>query len=124
MDKKEAFKEFLRQHPKITEYLKNNKESSIQKLYEIYDIYDEDSTAWSPYLNFTSENVKTSSSDSIGSIKDLMKNIDVDSLQEHIKTAQKALGFIEELTSKGASNINSIPKGPKSPRPLDKFFGD
>ena len=124
MDKKEAFKEFLRQHPKITEYLKNNKESSIQKLYEIYDIYGEDSTAWSPYLNFTSENVKTSSSDSIGSIKDLMKNIDVDSLQEHIKTAQKALGFIEELTSKGASNINSIPKGPTSPRPLDKFFGD
>lgn len=124
MDKKEAFKEFLRQHPKITEYLKNNKESSIQKLYEIYDIYGEDSTAWGPYLNFTSENVKTSSSDSIGSIKDLMKNIDVDSLQEHIKTAQKALGFIEELTSKGASNINSIPKGPKSPRPLDKFFGD
>lgn len=124
MDKKEAFKEFLRQHPKITEYLKNNKESSIQKLYEIYDIYGEDSTAWSPYLNFTSENVKTSSSDSIGSIKDLMKNIDVDSLQEHIKTAQKALGFIEELTSKGASNINNIPKGPKSPRPLDKFFGD
>ena len=53
-----------------------------------------------------------------------MKNIDIDSLQEHIKTAQKALGFIEELTSKGASNINSIPKGPKSPRPLDKFFGD
>ena len=124
MDKKEAFKEFLRQHPKITEYLRNNKESSIQTLYEIYDIYGEDSTAWSPYLNFTSENIKTTSGDSIGSIKDLMKNIDIDSLQEHIKTAQKALGFIEELTSKGASNINSIPKGPKSPRPLDKFFGD
>lgn len=124
MDKKEAFKEFLRQHPKITEYLRNNKESSIQKLYEIYDIYGEDSTAWSPYLNFTSENIETTNSDSIGSIKDLMKNIDIDSLQEHIKTAQKALGFIEELTSKGASNINSIPKGPKSPRPLDKFFGD
>ena len=30
MDKKEAFKEFLRAHPKITEYLKNNKDSSIQ----------------------------------------------------------------------------------------------
>ena len=124
MDKKEAFKEFLRKYPKITEYLRNNKESSIQKLYEIYDIYGEDSAAWSPYLNFTSENIKTTSGDSIGSIKDLMKNIDIDSLQEHIKTAQKALGFIEELTSKGASNINSIPKGPKSPRPLDKFFGD
>ena len=113
MDKKEAFKEFLRAHPKITEYLKNNKDSSIQKLYEIYDIYGEDS-----------KTSNSSSNESIGSIKDLMKNIDVDSLQEHIKTAQKALGFIEELTSKGASNVGSIPKGPKSPRPLDKFFGD
>ena len=124
MDKKEAFKEFLRAHPKITEYLKNNKDSSIQKLYEIYDIYGEDSTAWSPYLDFTSKTSNSSRNESIGSIKDLMKNIDVDSLQEHIKTAQKALGFIEELTSKGASNVGSIPKGPKSPRPLDKFFGD
>ena len=99
-------------------------ESYPQKLYEIYDIYGEDSTAWSPYLDFTSKTSNSSSNESIGSIKDLMKNIDVDSLQEHIKTAQKALGFIEELTSKGASNVGSIPKGPKSPRPLDKFFGD
>ena len=53
-----------------------------------------------------------------------MKNIDINNLQEHIKTAQKALGFIEELTTKGATNVNSIPKGPTSPRPLDKFFGD
>ena len=122
MDKKEAFKEFLRKYPKITEYLKNNKDSSIQKLYEIYDIYGEDEAAWRPYLNFT--NKMTNDNESINSIKDLMKSIDVDSLQEHIKTAQKALGFIEELTSKGASNVGSIPKGPKSPRPLDKFFGD
>lgn len=122
MDKKEEFKEFLRKYPKITEYLRNDKDSSIQKLYEIYDIYGEDKEAWSPYLNFT--NKATNNNESINSIKDLMKSIDVDSLQEHIKTAQKALGFIEELTSKGASNVESIPKGPKSPRPLDKFFGD
>ena len=31
MDKKEAFKEFLRKYPKITEYLRNNKDSSIKK---------------------------------------------------------------------------------------------
>ena len=122
MDKKEAFKEFLRKYPKITEYLRNDKDSSIQKLYEIYDIYGEDKEAWSPYLNFT--NKAANNNESINSIKDLMKSIDVDSLQEHIKTAQKALGFIEELTSKGASNVESISKGPKSPRPLDKFFGD
>ncbi len=122
MDKKEAFKEFLRKYPKITEYLRNNKDSSIQKLYEIYDIYGEDEAAWRPYLNFTNKTVNDN--ESINSIKDLMKSIDVDSLQEHIKTAQKALGFIEELTSKGASNVGSIPKGPKNPRPLDKFFGD
>lgn len=118
MDKKEAFKEFLKKYPHITEYLKNNKDSSIQKLYEIYDIYGEDKSAWSPYLS------STKNTTDYNGLKDLVKNIDIDSLQEHIKTAQKALGFIEELTTKGANNVSSIPKGPKSPRPLDKFFGD
>lgn len=121
MDKKEAFKDFLRKYPQITEYLKNNKDSSIQKLYEIYDIYGEDKSAWSPYLTGNKTSLEGNYS---AGIKDLVKNIDIDSLQEHIKTAQKALGFIEELTTKGASNVNNIPKGPKSPRPLDKFFGD
>lgn len=124
MDKKELFKNFLRNNPNITNYLHDNKDVSIQNLYEIYDIYGEDSTAWQPYLDYQAKTKTSQNTNQATSIKDLMKNIDINNLQEHIKTAQKALGFIEELTTKGATNVNSIPKGPTSPRPLDKFFGD
>ena len=37
MDKKEAFKEFVRKHPSLTRYIKNNNKT-WQNLYEIYDI--------------------------------------------------------------------------------------
>lgn len=123
MDKKEEFKNFLSKYPNITTYLKNNQDMSIQKLYEIYDIYGEDIKAWEPYIN-DGNNKQTSSNQNFDGLKSIMKSIDTNTLQEHIKTAQKALGFIEELTNKGADNINKLPKGPISPRPLDKFFGD
>lgn len=49
MDKKEAFKEFVRKHPSLTRYIKNNNKT-WQNLYEIYDIYGDDDKAWEPYL--------------------------------------------------------------------------
>ena len=47
----------------------------------------------------------------------------MNSIQEHIKTAQKALNLVSELTTKGTSGIESV-KGPVTPRPLNKFFED
>lgn len=122
MNKKEAFKEFVRKHPNLTRYIKNHNET-WQKLYEIYDIYGEDVKAWEPYFEETKSTNATQSTSNFD-FKDVMKNIDLNQIQEHIKSAQKALGFIEELTNKGASNLSNLPKGPTSPRPLNKFFGD
>ncbi|MBR1417185.1 MAG: hypothetical protein IJ572_05140 [Bacilli bacterium] len=112
MDKKESFKVFAKKHPELITYLNNHSNMSWQKLYEIYDIYGEDESTWEPY--FTKSNTN---------ISDVLSNIDTSKMQEHIKTAQKALGLLQDLTSKGADNINSI-KGPTIPRPLTKFFGD
>ena len=122
MDKKEAFKEFVRKHPSLTRYIKNNNKT-WQNLYEIYDIYGDDDKAWEPYFEETKSTNNTQSTSNFD-FKDVMKNIDLNQIQEHIKSAQKALGFIEELTSKGASNLNNLAYGPTSPRPLNKFFGD
>lgn len=47
----------------------------------------------------------------------------MDSIQKHINTAQKALGFISDLTTKNQTPSVS-PKGPLNPRPLNKFFED
>jgi len=117
MDKKELFKEFAKSHPELLNSIKNG-ESSWQKLYEVYDIYGEDDRAWSTYFN-KSEPV----SNNFNNITDIVKNIDMESVQKHINTAQKALGLVQELTGKGAG-ISEAVKGPVSPRPLNKFFED
>ena len=110
MDKKELFKEFAKNHPELINYVNNN-DITWQKLYEIYDIYGEDNSVWDKYIN------------NKVNIKDIIKGIDVDAIEEHINNLQKALGVISDLTSKGSDVIGSV-KGPISPRPITKFFGD
>lgn len=122
MSKKEEFKGFVRNHPELVRYIKN-KEMSWQDFYNIYDIYGEDNSAWDKYFKETEESTNVGKVAGIGELTNLVKNINMDNIQKHIKTAQKAINVIQELTSKtpptAASNIVS-----KSPRPLTKFFDD
>lgn len=118
MSKKEEFKEFMRNKPELVEYIKN-KEMTLQSFYEIYDVYGTNEDAWKAY-----ERAESSSSINPVKITDIMKNINIDEIQKHINTAQKALGVVEDLTTKGTSNVASTIKGPLSPRPLNKFFED
>ncbi len=121
MDKKEEFKRFASLHPELISHIKNGN-MSWQKFYEIYDIYGDNNEAWREYFTTGSTN-NTSSDLGLNQITKMVKNIDVDSIQKHINTAQKALGFISELTSKNpTSNLTS--SGPLNPRPLNKFFED
>lgn len=121
MSKKEEFKEFIRNRPELVEYIKN-KEMTLQSFYEIYDIYGDDEKAWASY--------ERSSEDRKGAvinptkITEIMKNINIDEIQKHVNTAQKALGIVEDLTSKGTSNVTNAVKGPLTSRPLNKFFED
>lgn len=121
MGKKEEFKEFIRNKPELVEYIKN-KEMTMQKFYEIYDVYGNDENAWAPYERKSTNS--SSSGFSASKITELMKNLNLDEIQKHINTAQKALGVVEDLTSKGTNNISNIAKGPLSSRPLNKFFED
>ena len=116
MGKKEEFKEFARRHPELLSSIKSV-EASWQKLYEIYDIYGEEERAWKTYFN------KPEVPNNLNNITDIVKNIDMDSVQKHINTAQKALGLVQELTSKGVSSGAPI-KGPVRPRPINAFFED
>ena len=111
MDKKEEFKEFAKKHKSLINYVKNNSDASWQKLYEIYDIYGEDEEVWKPYLNSNN-------------ISDILKKVDMSKVKEHIGTAQKALTLVEGLIGKDDGNVIDSLKGPISPRPLEKFFGD
>ena len=117
MDKKELFKNFAKNHPELISSIKNG-DTSWQKLYEIYDIYGEDDRAWNTYFN-----KDTNTSSTFSNITDIVKNIDMDSVQKHINTAQKALGLVQELTGKSTGTTPNL-KGPATPRPINKFFED
>lgn len=115
MDKKEEFKTFIKSNPKLINYIKDN-DSSMQKLYEIYDVYGEDEKVWEEYL-------KDRSSINLNNISNIVKNIDMNSIKGHINTAQKALNLVQELTGKVSDGVKTIKK-PLAPKPLDKFFED
>ena len=115
MSKKDDFKEFIRNKPELVQYIKN-KDMTMQGFYEIYDVYGDSEEAWKPYLN---QEVSNSPK-----LTDIMKNLDLDEIQKHINTAQKALGVVGDLTSKGTTEASNLVKGPLMSRPLNKFFED
>ena len=117
MDKKEEFKNFAKEHPELIRSIKSG-DGSWQKFYEIYDIYGSDEKAWDTYFR------DTSSSNSFNNISNIVKNIDMDSVQKHIHTAQKALDLVAEITGKGTDSTTNVIKGPTTPRPINHFFED
>ena len=119
MATKDEFRTFVRTKPELIDYVRNG-EMTWQKFYEMYDLYGEDRGVWD---KFTGLAAKSSANSSLSGLTNLVKNIDLDSIQGHINTAQKALGFIQELTSKNAAE-KVITKGPTTPRPINKFFED
>lgn len=121
MSKKEEFKEFVRNKPELVEYIKN-KDMTMQEFYEIYDVYGDNAEAWKPYER--QESISPSSVVNSSKFTDIVKNINVDEIQKHINTAQKALGVVEDLTSKGSETVKNVFKTPRQPRPLNKFFED
>ena len=116
MSKKDDFKAFIKDKPELVEYIKN-KEMTMQGFYEIYDVYGDSKEAWKPYL-------KDRNNINPQKIGDILKNIDLDDVQKHINTAQKALGAVSEFATKNESNVANIIKGPLTSRPLNKFFED
>lgn len=124
MATKEEFKMFAAKHPELVKHIKSGK-TTWQNLYEIYDIYGEQETAWKDYLGKEETVVKTTDYN-FKSFTDKLKNIDFNSIQEHISTAQKALGIVQELTNKGtgAGAATAAATEIVEPRPINKIFED
>lgn len=117
MDKKENFKTFVSRHPTLSDYIEDNT-MTWQKFYELYDLYGEDNPVWDKYLKPKDNTRGIRKEDIITELTNLVKGIDLDSIQNHVNNAQKAINIIQELTKKTPEVVTKIDN------PLTKFYGD
>lgn len=116
MDKKDSFRAFVSKNPILSDYIENNS-MTWQKFYELYDLYGEENSVWDKYLN-NSKDTRIKKEDIVSELTSLVKGIDLDSIQNHVNNAQKAINIIQELTKKTPEVINKVEN------PLTKFYGD
>lgn len=128
--KKDEFKEFVKENPKLIKYVRNN-EMTWQKFYEMYDLYGNKEDVWNEYLNKKEEVANENSSNvtkngisglTLSEVVNWFKNVNLDGLQEGIGNVQRVLGVVQDFSKKDSTNNNQ--KSTYKPRPLYKHFED
>lgn len=129
MSRIEEFKKFVKDNPKLINYVKDGS-MSWQSFYEMFDIYGGDNDVWNSYLNKEQQNeqikegVKEEGNKHISSVADvvkMIKNMDVDKVQDGITSLQKAVDLFSSIFIKdGNANSGSS----YTPRPVYRRFDD
>jgi len=119
MSKKEEFKIFIKNHPELIKYVKSG-DMSWQKFFEIYSIYGTDNNIWNNYFNDDNSSLIKKDTMSVSDLINMVKNVDLDSVQKNITNISKALGLVQSLISKD----DTISSDTYIPRPLYKKFED
>ena len=123
---KESFKSFARRHSELADYIIKGK-TDWQKLYELYEIYGENSSVWEEYFSSNVRHETTALPDvkqQDMNFKDLfntIKNVDLDSVQKGITNIQKTIGLLQDIGVGGSKNV---PEQVYRPRPMYKYFED
>ena len=84
---KENFKSFVRSKPELAENVLKGK-VTWQKLYELYDIYGEDSNIWNKFT----KPVKEDNSLPLSDFFHTLKSLDMETIQKGIENLQKTIG--------------------------------
>jgi len=87
---KDGFIMYARRHPEFASHVLNGK-VSWQQLYELYEIYGEDSNVWNNYSKNDFD------LNSFKEVFKVIKNVDLESLQSGINSLQKTIGLIQDI---------------------------
>lgn len=125
MTKKDEFKIFASKNKYLANAVNSGK-TTWQKLFEMFDIYGEESDIWNSFKIFKEVKEEKNLSSTVKSVIDNIKKIDVDKLEENIGSLQKALGFLEEIVVTKDSKKEDKPKKEKkkSINDIERFFDD
>lgn len=116
--KLDEFKNFVKSRPYLVDYVKNNK-MTWQKFYEIYDLYGENDSIWNDFKDnsTSSNNSETNIINTIKGIANLVKGIDLKSVQKALTSLDKAIEAFKGFNSNEANNVYEE-------RPKNKYFED
>lgn len=125
MTKKDEFKIFASKNKYLSNAVNSGK-TTWQKLFEMFDIYGEESDIWNSFKIVKEVKEEKNLSSTVKSVIDNIKKIDVDKLEENIGSLQKALGFLEEIVVTKDSKKEDKPKKEKkkSINDIERFFDD
>lgn len=118
---KEDFKRFVKNNPSLAKHVNNN-EISWQKLYEMYNLYGEESNVWNEYLR-QEENipkVTPANEKAFHDLVNMIKNVDLEKVRHGIEGVQKTISLIQDL---GIGSKTSSQEGYQS-RPIYQHFED
>ena len=120
--KKEDFKNFIKSHPEFIRIVNSGK-TSWQHLYELYDLYGENSNVYDELINNSKNNAASGINvNSIRGVIDTLKELDMDTVKDNLSSIQKAVSFLEDFTA--PESVDTVTKNVINPKPLDHFFGD
>ena len=117
---KETFKNFVRNYPELGNSVIDNK-TSWQKLYELYELYGENSSVWDKYISkkeTSTANLDTRET-SFSELINMIKKVDLDSVQKGVNNLQKTIGLLQDI---GIGSKTKVPT--YEPRPMYKYFDD
>lgn len=122
---KENFKNFVRNNPNLAKHV-NNDEISWQKLYEMYNLYGDNSDVWNDYVNDTNSDrsvprVTKNNEIAFKELVNMVKNIDLEKVRSGITGVQKAISLVQDLGFGGGNNNN---RQPYEARPMYQHFDD
>ena len=108
MDRKSEFKEFVRKYPSFASFVQN-KNTTWQELYELWDMYGDDDKVFSRY--------KTVGTD-LNNVINGIKNINMDSVKKNLNSIEKGIKLLQDFVKKE----DTVPT--YEPRPIFKRFED
>lgn len=117
---KELFKKFVRIHPELSNNVMSSK-TSWQKLYELYEMYGEESNVWDKYLTKDITNISSDTRESsFSELINMIKKVDLESVQKGVTNLQKTIGLLQDIGIGGTATKEKA----YEPRPMYKYFDD
>lgn len=108
MDRKEEFKQFVKNYPSFATYVQN-KSTTWQDLYELWDMYGDDDKVFSRF--------KSSNTD-LNTVINGIKNINMDSVKKNLNSIEKGIKLLQDFVKKEDTTPTY------EPRPIFKRFED